>query len=73
MRAIADRRSPIADRLGRAPSTISRELRRNTPVGRTYQPFEAHRRATHRWPDGYSGAQCHGRLRPTRTGLTGTP
>jgi IS30 family transposase len=43
----------IADRLGRAPSTISRELRGNTaPEG--YRPFEAHRRATvrrarHHW------------------------
>lgn len=35
----------IATRLGRAPSTISRELRRNTVAGRRYQPFEAHRRA----------------------------
>ncbi|MBX8686909.1 helix-turn-helix domain-containing protein, partial [Mycobacterium sp. 20091114027_K0903767] len=35
----------IADRLGRAPSTISRELRRNAPAGRGYQPFDAHRRA----------------------------
>jgi IS30 family transposase len=35
----------IAEQLGRAPSTISRELRRNaTPGG--YGPFEAHRRAT---------------------------
>jgi transposase, IS30 family len=36
----------IADKLGRAPSTISRELRRNAPAGRGYQPFDAHRRAT---------------------------
>ncbi|WP_234802307.1 helix-turn-helix domain-containing protein, partial [Mycolicibacterium fortuitum] len=38
----------IADRLGRAPSTISRELRRNARVGHGYQPFDAHRRATAR-------------------------
>ncbi|MBS1696697.1 MAG: IS30 family transposase [Actinobacteria bacterium] len=38
----------IASRLGRAPSTISRELRRNAPAGRAYHPFEAHRRATAR-------------------------
>lgn len=38
----------IADRLGRAPLTILRELRRNTPAGRGYQPFDAHRRATTR-------------------------
>ena len=38
----------IAQRLGRAPSTISRELRRNS-VGRGgYRPVEAHRRATGR-------------------------
>jgi len=38
----------IADRLGRAPSTISRELRRNATAGQGYRPFEAHRRATAR-------------------------
>lgn len=38
----------IGERLGRSPSTISRELRRNTPAGRGYQPFEAQRRATAR-------------------------
>jgi IS30 family transposase len=38
----------IADRLGRAPSTVSRELRRNAPAGRGYRPFDAHRRATAR-------------------------
>jgi IS30 family transposase len=37
----------IAERLGRAPSTISRELRRNATAG-GYRPFEAHRRATAR-------------------------
>jgi IS30 family transposase len=35
----------IADQLSRAPSTISRELRRNATAG-GYRPFEAHRRAT---------------------------
>jgi transposase, IS30 family len=35
----------IADQLGRAPSTISRELRRNAAAG-GYRPFEAHRCAT---------------------------
>jgi IS30 family transposase len=37
----------IALRLGRAPSTVSRELRRNATVGRGggYRPFDAHRRA----------------------------
>jgi IS30 family transposase len=38
----------IGEKLGRAPSTISRELRRNAPAGRGYQPFDAHRRATAR-------------------------
>ncbi len=37
----------IAEQLGRAPSTISRELRRNATAG-GYGPFEAHRRATTR-------------------------
>lgn len=37
----------IAERLGRSPSTISRELRRNG-TKRTYRPFDAHRRATAR-------------------------
>jgi transposase, IS30 family len=38
----------IAEQLGRAPSTISRELRRNANSGGGYRPFEAHRRATSR-------------------------
>jgi IS30 family transposase len=38
----------IARRLGRAASTISRELRRNATPGKGYRPFEAHRRATAR-------------------------
>jgi transposase, IS30 family len=37
----------IAERLGRAPSTVSRELRRNATAS-GYRPFEAHRRATAR-------------------------
>ena len=37
----------IAARVGRAPSTVSRELRRNATTGRRggYRPFDAHRRA----------------------------
>jgi transposase, IS30 family len=35
----------IAAELGRAPSTISRELRRNATSAGRYRPFEAHRRA----------------------------
>ena len=38
----------VAEQLGRAPSTISRELRRNAINGGGYRPFEAHRRATAR-------------------------
>jgi transposase, IS30 family len=38
----------IASRLGRAPSTISRELRRNKTAGGGYRPFDAHRQATAR-------------------------
>lgn len=41
-------RREIARRLGRAPSTISRELRRNATPAKGYRPFEAHRRATAR-------------------------
>jgi transposase, IS30 family len=35
----------VAARLGRSPSTISRELRRNAAVGGDYRPFEAQRQA----------------------------
>ena len=35
----------IASVLGRSPSTISRELRRNSVKGHGYRPFAAHRRA----------------------------
>jgi transposase-like protein len=35
----------IANRLGRAPSTVSRELRRNATQTEGYRPFDAHRRA----------------------------
>jgi IS30 family transposase len=38
----------IGRRLRRAPSTISRELRRNATPAKGYRPFEAHRRATAR-------------------------
>ena len=38
----------IARRLGGAPSTISRELRRNASPAKGYRPFDAHRRATAR-------------------------
>ena len=51
---IADLRSTgmgirqIGAQLGRAPSTISRELRRNATEGRGYRPFQAHQSATAR-------------------------
>ncbi len=35
----------IASQLGRAPSTVSRELRRDCVRGRRYQPYRAHREA----------------------------
>ncbi|WP_443093986.1 transposase [Mycobacterium bourgelatii] len=38
----------IAAIVGRAPSTISRELRRNSRRGGQYRPFEAHRWAVQR-------------------------
>ncbi|MCC2321366.1 helix-turn-helix domain-containing protein [Cellulomonas xiejunii] len=43
-----DERITIAPELGRAPSTISREMRRNVSSSRGYRPFEAHRQATRR-------------------------
>jgi transposase, IS30 family len=43
----------IATELGRAPSTISRELRRNTVGNRGYRPFDAHRHATARRARGH--------------------
>lgn len=38
----------IATELGRAPSTISREVRRNASHDNGYRPIEAHRQATRR-------------------------
>ena len=38
----------IAQQLGRAPSTVSRELPRNAAGDGRYRPFDAHRRATAR-------------------------
>ena len=45
----------VARRPGRAPSTVSRELRRNGPACGRYRPFEAHRAATAR------RTRCHPR------------
>jgi transposase, IS30 family len=52
----------IAEQLGRAPSTISRELRRNATAS-GYRPFEAHRRASAR------RARAHTRRLETNTAL----
>ena len=38
----------IAHRVGRAPSTVSRELHRNARADGDYRPFDAHRQATAR-------------------------
>ena len=51
----------IGTRLGRAPSTVSRELRRNQAPEGGYQPFRAHRMAAAR------------RLRPGRGKIRQTP
>ena len=36
----------VAQRIGRAPSTVSRELRRNGGSDGKYRPLDAHRKAT---------------------------
>ena len=53
----------IAARLGRAPSTVSRELRRNVSGRQGYRPFDAHRHATAR------RARQHRRRVETNTAL----
>ena len=53
----------IARRLGRAPSTISRELRRNATPVKDYRPFEAHHQAIAR------RARCHRRRVDTHVEL----
>jgi transposase, IS30 family len=53
----------IAGQLRRAPSTISREVRRNATQAGDYRPFEAHRRATSR------RARAHPRRIETSTEL----
>jgi hypothetical protein len=40
----------IGDQLGRASSTVSRELRRNATPGGDYRPFQAHHQAVARRP-----------------------
>src|SRR4051812_22411981 len=55
----------IATRLGRAPSTISRELRRKSVAGRGYRPFDAQRRATVRHGAPSTSSPAPGRDQPT--------
>jgi transposase, IS30 family len=52
----------IAHRLGRTPSAVSRELRRNATGNRGYRPFDAHPRAN-RASDPQSSAAHRGRRR----------
>jgi IS30 family transposase len=49
----------IAARLGRSPSTISREVRRNSSEAGNYRPFTAHRRALARRPRPRPGKLAH--------------
>jgi len=53
----------IARVLGRAPSTVSRELRRNGDARGAYRPFAAHRAST----------ACRSPTRQSRTTGTGSP
>ncbi|PJI94828.1 IS30 family transposase [Luteimicrobium subarcticum] len=49
----------VGARIGRSPSTVSRELRRNVHIRGGYRPFDAHRRAAAR--------RARGRLRRVET------
>jgi len=49
----------VAAQLGRSPSTISREIRRNTSGAGNYRPFGAHRKALARRPRPRSGKLAH--------------
>lgn len=54
----------IGRRIGRAASTVSRELRRNATAGEGYRPFNAHRRATARRARNHScRIETHDQLR----------
>jgi IS30 family transposase len=48
LRSVGVGQRQIAVKLGGAPSTILRELRRNTVTGRGYRPFDTHRWANAR-------------------------
>jgi len=49
----------VAAELGRSPSTVSREIRRNTSGAGNYRPFGAHRKAHARRPRPRSGKLAH--------------
>ena len=49
----------IAAQLGRSPSTISREVRRNSSEAGNYRPFTAHRTALARRPRPRPGKLAH--------------
>jgi transposase, IS30 family len=53
----------IAHRLGRAPSTVSRELHRNATKNGGYRPFDAHRRASGRIRNHRRRLEANGELR----------
>lgn len=60
----------IGRRLGRAASTVSRELRRNATVGSGYRPFDAHRLPTARRARHHRcRLDTHGDLRDIVAGL----
>ena len=52
----------VSRRLGRAPSTISRELRRNSSVAKGYRPFEAHRRDRSEGASSSPSGRCQRRI-----------
>ena len=57
--APAGRSAPSPPELGRSPSTISREIRRNSSEAGNYRPFTAHRRALARRPRPRPGKLAH--------------
>lgn len=62
----------IGRRVGRAASTISRELRRNAAAGEGYRPFDAHPQATARRARNHRcRIDTHDRLRTVVTEMLG--
>ncbi len=57
--AAGDTQRSVAAQLRRSPSTISREVRRNTSGAGNYRPFGAHRKALARRPRPRSGKLAH--------------